>query len=151
MKRKTIIEIIAALFILMFVYTAASKILDFRNFKWMLRDVPLISKKFASFVAYGIVSVEILVSVLLFFPRTRKLGLWSSLFLMLIFTVYIGYLSIFVKGLPCTCGGVISSMTWKQHFYFNIIFTLLAALALVLYRMDRLRQNRDEIKNVVFT
>lgn len=151
MKRKTGIEIIAALFILLFVYTAVSKILDFINFRLVLKDVPLIGKRFASIVAYGIVIVEIGISVLLFFPKTRKKGLWVSLALMLIFTVYIGYLSMFVKGLPCTCGGVISTMTWKQHFYFNIIFTLLAALALLFYRIDRVKHDKDEIQQVVFT
>jgi uncharacterized membrane protein YphA (DoxX/SURF4 family) len=151
MRRKTLIEIIAALFVLLFAYTAASKIMDFRNFKFVLRDSPFIGESLAPIAAYGIVLVEMVVSLLLILPKTRKTGLWSSLGLMLVFTIYIGYVSMFASHKPCGCGGVISKMNWTQHFYFNIFFTLLAALGLWLHRKRRITHDRDEIQQVVFT
>ena len=151
MKNKTLIEIIAALFILLFVYTAVSKFFAFRSFNYVLGTSPLIGKNLAPIVAYAIPLLEIVISLLLFFPRTRKMGLWLSLGLMLLFTAYIGYLSLFVSHLPCRCGGVISKMSWTQHFYFNIFFTLLAVLGLWLYRKQRVQRERNKVQEVIFT
>jgi hypothetical protein len=129
MKRSYWVEIISSLFILLFVYTAVNKIIDFRNFYDTLRTAPLLREK-GKIVAWFIPGAEIIISALLFFPRTRKSGLWGSLALMLVFTGYLAYMLFFSHVRPCSCGGVIEKMTWNQHFLFNIFFTLLAGLAL---------------------
>jgi putative oxidoreductase len=133
MKKKTLVELISALFILLFVYTAASKFYDFEQFNYTLSVSPLIGK-LSPAVAWGLPLTEIGISLLLFFPKTRRLGLWGSLIIMILFTVYIGYLSYFASNRPCSCGGVLKQLTWEQHFIFNIFFTLLAALGLWLNR-----------------
>jgi putative oxidoreductase len=45
---------------------------------------------------------------------------------MLLFTFYILYMLLFEKHLPCSCGGVLKEMTWKQHLVFNLFFTAIA-------------------------
>jgi len=129
MKKNYLVEIISSLFILLFVYTATSKFFDFRNFKYVLADSPLIGKM-APIVAWSIPMVELAIAVLLFFPRLRRAGLWSSLALMLLFTGYLGYMILFTKDRPCSCGGVIQKMSWNQHLIFNSVFILLAIIAL---------------------
>ena len=69
---------------------------------------------------------ELLVAAGLFIPVTRKAALLGALILMGLFTIYIGYMILFTPHLPCSCGGVLKQMSWRQHFVFNIVFTLLA-------------------------
>jgi putative oxidoreductase len=152
MKRSTVIEIIAALFILLFVYTATSKFFEFASFKYVLSKSPLIGNM-APAVAWGLPIVELLISLLLFIPRTRRLGLWASFGIMVLFTGYLGYMIYFTPDRPCSCGGVLKQMTWKQHLVFNIGFTLLALLGLWLQRRQHRMQakNNDQVQHAVFT
>ena len=131
MKRNILVEIISALLILLFFYTATSKLLDFRNFREVLHSSPLIGR-FSNFVVWTIPFAEIIASLLLFFPATRRKGLWCSLALMIIFTGYLTYMVFFSIIRPCNCGGVLRQMTWTQHLIFNIFFTLLAGIGLCL-------------------
>jgi hypothetical protein len=82
--------------------------------------------------------IEIAVSIFLFIPHTRKIGFRLSFILLSLFTTYVFYMIMFVPKLPCSCGGVISSFTWKQHAYFNLSITLLAGIGLWLYNRNKL-------------
>jgi hypothetical protein len=121
-------EIVAALFILLFVYTALSKLVELDRFRAVLSSSPLLGS-YAVLLSAAVPFLELLTSALLFFPRTRKTGLWISFILMLLFTGYIGYMLAFASHLPCSCGGVIQSLSWKQHLLFNTFMTMLAAVA----------------------
>lgn len=141
-RRNILSETLAALLILLFVYVALSKITKFTSFAISLTQSPLIENK-AMFFAYAIPAIELLVSVLLFFPRTRLWGFYSSSVLMILFTGYVTYLVVYVPHVPCSCGGVLKSMTWMQHLYFNIIYTLIA-LTGVLIERNRLKSKTVE-------
>jgi hypothetical protein len=67
------------------------------------------------------------------------------------FTLYIGYMVSFAEKLPCSCGGVISKMTWNQHLVFNIFFTLLSLLGVILEKRRRRQRKDSELPPVVFT
>lgn len=131
MKRRIIIEISAALLILLFVYTATSKLMKFDVFEYQLSKSPLIGAS-SNWIAWLLPLVELIVSLLLFFPKTRLKGFYASFILMLGFTIYIGYMLMFTPDRPCSCGGVLASMTWEQHLVFNIFFTFLSALGVFL-------------------
>lgn len=133
MSRRLIVETISALFILVFVYTALSKFLDFRTFQFVLKQSPLIGN-YNTIIARLVPVVELIIAALIFFPKSRKFGLVAALTIMVLFTCYIGYMLVYTPNLPCSCGGVISKMTWPQHFAFNIVLTLLAVLAIFLKR-----------------
>jgi hypothetical protein len=144
MKKNTWVEIIAALFILLFVYTAISKILDYNTFWFVLSQSPLFGDKKAVIVARYLPMMELLIAILLFIPFTRKLGLWFSLLIMTVFTAYLFYIIYFTKHLPCSCGGVLENLTWKQHLLFNILFILLALTALWLSK-----RKKDDYKGII--
>lgn len=132
-NRNTIVEVISALFMLLFLYTALSKSHDITRTINVVKKSPLLSN-YAALTSWAVVGLEYVTVVLLFFPKSRKIGLYLSLILMGAFTIYIGYMMAFVPDLPCSCGGVISKLTWKQHLFFNISFTLLSVLGIWLYR-----------------
>lgn len=140
MKKSLILEVIILLFVLLFVYTALSK--------WFLYSVYLSDLKrspelgpFAVPISIIIPASELLVSSLLLIGRTRLLGLYGSLVLMALFTLYVTYVLTMTTQRPCTCGGIIRELTWPQHLMFNILFTSLAAIGIWLIRELRQKQN----------
>ena len=116
------------LLILLFVYAAANKLIDYQNFTQQLGQSPLLSA-FAGYMAWAVPAVELLIVLLLALPKFRYAGLVASFVLMLLFTVYIYIIlnhSVFV---PCSCGGILEKLTWREHLVFNLVFVLLAAVA----------------------
>lgn len=132
MKKELILDIISNFFILLFLYTGIMKIIDNHRFGWALSKSPLLYEG-ATILSYLVPIGELLIVTSLLLPRTRRLGLISSLCLMSIFTLYIGYMLYFRVDRPCTCGGIISYMNWHQHFYFNTAATLLALYGVLLH------------------
>ena len=128
---RAIVQTVCYLYILLFVYAAISKLLEFEDFQTQLGQSPLLGA-FAEWVSYGVVIVELLSAILLVFDRTRKAGLLFALTLMIMFTTYIIIILYFTTFTPCSCGGVIESLGWKEHLIFNIVFILLASCALYL-------------------
>lgn len=138
MKAQTMTKItegISYLFVALFVYTASSKLMNLTAFDKVLSRSPLIAH-FNELVAWVIPLIEILIAVLLIIPLTKRMGLYAALGLMVIFTGYLGYmiLSMTSQELPCSCGGVISLLSWQQHVWFNLGFIGLGIIGLILYR-----------------
>lgn len=127
--RKIFIEIITSIFILLFVYTAVSKIAKFEEFDNVLKASPLIGS-LHYVIALSIPISELIISALLFFPKTRRIGLYSTLILMSTFTIYLGYMIVFTPDKPCNCGGIISSLSWTQHLILNLLLTISSFLAI---------------------
>lgn len=143
MLRRTVLETIRLLFILLFVYTAVSKFLDYENFRAVIGQSPLLTR-FAPVLAIVVPVAEIVIALLLVLPRYRRTGLYASFAMMMLFTTYIIVLMTLAEKIPCSCGGVISRMTWTQHLYFNIFFVLLALLGMWLYTRpdDNIRSSK---------
>lgn len=118
-------HLIASLFIFLFVYTATSKFLQFALFRVTLSKSPLIGNGSEVF-AWIIPFIELLVAGLLFHKSTRRIGFYTAFILMALFTAYVLYMILFIPELPCSCGGVLKSMSWEQHLIFNLFFTGLA-------------------------
>lgn len=138
-RRQTIVEIISALFILLFLYTAINKSMNIQSTARVLAKSPFFPA-YSLIIAWTVVIMEYVVAAMLFFHKTRKAGLYLSFWLMAGFTAYIAYMKAFVPDLPCSCGGVISGMTWNQHLVFNIFFTLLALAGIYLTKANGRRQ-----------
>lgn len=129
--KQSIVTIIALLYILLFVYAAVSKLLDFENFRIQLGQSPLLTA-FASWVSWLTPMVELLIAVLLIFKKSRLMGLFSSTVLMSMFTVYIFLILNYSDYVPCSCGGVLEKLGWTEHLIFNIVFTILGLLGVLL-------------------
>lgn len=139
MKRQLIIEIIATLFILLFVYAATSKLLDYEKFRVQLGQSPMLTA-FAGWVAWIIPLVEIVISIMLAVPRWRLSALYASFCLMVMFTGYIIAILKFSDYIPCSCGGVLQNMSWNEHLVFNVAFILLALTGIILHSRQERKQ-----------
>jgi uncharacterized membrane protein YphA (DoxX/SURF4 family) len=116
-------DVVIMAFMVLFAYTAFMKFYKHEQFNNTIAKVPLLAP-LSEFVAWAVPIVETIIVVLLFIPATRRLGLYAATALMAAFTFYIGYMLIFVPHLPCSCGGVLASLSWKQHIFFNMAFLL---------------------------
>jgi uncharacterized membrane protein YphA (DoxX/SURF4 family) len=126
-----IIETVCLLYVVLFVYAAISKVMDFENFQVQLGQSPLLSA-FAGWVSWGVPITEILIAIALLFPRYRLVGLFAAFSLMVLFTTYIIIILNFSSFIPCSCGGILEKMSWTQHLVFNSVFVLLAAAGILL-------------------
>jgi hypothetical protein len=126
--KNTFILVGSYLFIFLFLYAAASKLLDFETFTVQLAQSPLLSA-YAGFIAWAVPGIEILIACLLIIERFRLFALYAAFTLMVMFTAYIFIILNFSDFVPCSCGGVLEKLSWTQHLFFNIFFMILAAVA----------------------
>lgn len=125
--------IVSLLFILLFVYAAISKLLDFETFQAQLEQSPIFGA-FAAWVSRGVILFELLIACLLSSGTTRLLGFYLSFILMLLFTTYIAIILNFAANVPCSCGGVLDALGWKAHLIFNVFFMGMALMGILIGR-----------------
>lgn len=141
-KLKTIhqtllLKIIGALLILLWAYTALSKLIDLQEFRSELNNQNF-SKTTAALLLYLIPISEISAVLLLLFKKTSRIGMALSAVLMAVFTAYIFLVVIgYYDKTPCSCGGVLKELGWTAHLFFNLFFLSLTLIALKLQLQQR--------------
>lgn len=146
MKIKSlIVDIACFLFIVLFVYTAISKLIDTQKFAVTMGQSPLITD-YAGFLAYAVPITELIIAVMLAIPLLRLVGLYASFTIMVMFTAYVFAVLQMDSGIPCSCGGIIEVMGWDEHLIFNSLFALLGLLGILfqssLRDRDKMGPNR---------
>ncbi|MFD2887768.1 MauE/DoxX family redox-associated membrane protein [Chitinophaga cymbidii] len=131
MKKKIILEIIYVSFLILWAYAAFSKLFAFDIFSTQLGKSPLL-RSVAPVAAIGVPVIELVLAAMLIMERTKKIGLIGSLVLMVIFTVYLIGILAFSTDIPCSCGGLLQDLTWKQHVFFNLGVIVLATIGVFL-------------------
>ena len=149
--RKIFTEIISWLFIVLWTYAAASKILDHETFVVQLGQSPLLTP-IAGFLSWFIPLIEIVTGIFLFSSKTRLMGLYLSFGLMILFSVYIFVITHYSSNVPCSCGGILEKMSWNQHLLFNLGFVVLAVAAILAepktISLQLIRGNRKPVNRV---
>jgi putative oxidoreductase len=132
-----VIEAVAALMIILFVYAAVSKLLTFSEFEEQMY-LQALPHAVASVAVWMLPALEIITAILLSLRQWRYTGFILFAVLMSLFTGYIGMaLSGLLGKVPCSCGGVLQSLGWKAHFFFNLYFLLLSFLGIYLINRER--------------
>lgn len=149
MRFSIFIPLSSYLYVLLFVYSGISKLLDYETFTVQLAQSPLLSA-YTGIIAPAVIGIELVLSLLLVQKNSRLPGLYGSLFLMIAFTVYIYLILNYSDFIPCSCGGFIEKMTWTQHLIFNVAFALLALLAIVLSEKEKYTKKRTVILKLLF-
>ncbi|NDP27741.1 MAG: hypothetical protein GZ087_09995 [Flavobacterium sp.] len=127
--KSIILNSICYLYVLLFVYAAVSKVLDFDNFQVQLGQSPLLSA-FAGLTSWGIPAIELFISIFLVIPCFRSVALYAAYSLMVLFTAYIFIVLNYSSFVPCSCGGILEKLGWSEHLVFNIFFIIIAVIAL---------------------
>jgi putative oxidoreductase len=137
MKKNNTLDLITFLLVLLFVYTAASKLFNFHEFEQQMHNQSL-PLQVSTILIWTLPEVELLTALLLIFECTKATGFYLSAFLMFCFTVYIVLALLhFFNRIPCFCGGAIKAMGWKMHLWFNLFFLLLSTLGIIITNRER--------------
>src|SRR5690606_5995251 len=133
MKRKIAVEVICFLFILLFVYAALNKLLDYQKFTIQIGQSPILTG-FGSWLPPLVIGSELVLAVMLIISRYRRIALYGCFSIMVMFTVYIAAILNLGVFIPCSCGGVLEKLGWTEHLVFNCVFVALALVGIVLER-----------------
>ncbi|WP_352432904.1 MauE/DoxX family redox-associated membrane protein [Mucilaginibacter sp. PAMB04274] len=87
---------------------------------------------------YVLPPFEIILALLLLSERKYAKGLYISITLLTAFTTYIA-LAIFggLGHIPCSCGGVLEKLSWKEHLIFNLFFIVINLTTIRLLLIER--------------
>ena len=114
-------ETAAWLLVFLFAYTAVSKVYDWQGTRMAMYN-QIFPNWMAEALLYVLPLTEIGLAVLLLVPSRRKLGLLLSVVLLSLFTGYVAVVWLgFTARVPCSCGGVLSSLGWGAHLVFNLV------------------------------
>lgn len=126
-----IVSISCFLLVFVFGYTGLVKLFDHEGTQEQMMQSPFINI-FAKYLSWIIPVTELLIVGLLLLKRTLILGLYLSLLMMTIFTTYIYMMLNSPNYIPCSCGGIISLLTWRQHFWLNLLLLTISALSIII-------------------
>lgn len=129
--KNAMVYVISLLYILLFVYAAISKLMDFGKFKAQLGQSPILTD-IAGIIAIIVPAIEIIIAIMLIFPVLRRMALYTCYYLMTLFTMYIIAVLNFSSHVPCSCGGILEKLGWTEHIVFNLFFVLLAIIGIFL-------------------
>ena len=121
---------VSILLAILFIYAASSKLFDFQQFKIQLGQSPILTA-YAHWVAWAVPMVEYILALALILETFRLRALYGSFALMIMFTTYIVLVLNFSDYIPCSCGGVLEDLGWTEHILFNLVFVLLAMVAIL--------------------
>lgn len=136
MKRKLIVEVIAFLLMLLFLFASVSKWLAFKTFVGDINNQPF-PNWLTPWITYLLPPIEVSITLALMFERTRTAGLYASLILMSAFSAYSAAVLLkFFDYIPCSCGGIIKNLTWSENLILNLFFVAISVAGIIL-RKDR--------------
>ena len=127
--------------ILLFTYTGLSKLSGYGFFKSQLSLYPVLNH-FTGLLPWALPAAELIISALLFIPAYRIYGFWCSAIILCVFTGYLIVMVLYKSNLPCSCGGVIKNLSWKQHIIFNLFFLALSVTGIIL------KKSSDNISHI---
>lgn len=151
MKTKTT-NIIATLFIFLWLYTAASKIVGYNIFLAQLKMSNILGHV-ALLVSIIIPTIELIITGILLiglYTQRNKLlksGLIASAGLLGLFTIYISTMMLTNSHLPCTCGGFIQQLSWPEHLIFNIVMMVITMIGIVLIKGKNTPYRHREVRS----
>ena len=124
-KYRTVVsELVSILFIILFLYAAASKLFDHENFQVQVGKSPLLAR-FSVWIGWLVILIEVVTAIAMSNRKYQLTGLYAAFTLMVMFTTYIIIILHFSDYIPCSCGGILENMSWHQPLLFNVFFVCL--------------------------
>lgn len=136
-----ITDIIKCALILLFCYTAVNKWIAYDDFMYQLQQSPFIHGGY-QLLSFALPSAELSICLLLVLPATTKIAFAAAAVLLILFTVYIICMLLYAPNVPCSCGGFVSFLSWKQHLALNGTMAVLSLWGYRLQQHDRHQQQR---------
>ncbi|MCM4161594.1 hypothetical protein FHG64_06245 [Antarcticibacterium flavum] len=138
------VEAICIFFIILFMYAGLTKLLDGSTFYANILNIPqLEDKTIASIVSIIIPLLEIIAALLIVWPKTRLKGLYVVFGLFIVFTGYLFWIIFLSPYTPCSCGSILTLLSWNQHLLLNVI-----CMGLVIIGITFLKKKKKSIRKI---
>jgi hypothetical protein len=142
-KRSVIGDVIAAILLIIFLQSFIANYFEFQSLQNLL---PFYTKN-VTITAWVVVIGKALISVALFIPRTRIIGIMAAM----LSVIYGGYLVYKFPAAPHRFGGLVNEFTNTQHFIFYSVILLLCLSALWFKLKVRKLKVEPDPDAIVFT
>lgn len=130
MNKPSAVSLISGFLTFLWVYAAMSKVLNYEQSRMQMMN-QVFPVTVNAVLLWLIPITELFIAGLLLFSKSRIVGLILSAILLFLFSGYVLLVMLNVFGrIPCSCGGIISKLSWGQHLVFNLVFLALAILGL---------------------
>lgn len=134
--QNNILKASSILLILLWSSTGLSKFLEHTEFTKQITII--LGEDMSKPASIAVPSLELVAAITIPFQKTRTFGLYLSLILMAAFTAYvILVITEYFGPAPCTCGGIITALSWKQHLIVNLILLLIVVYSLFYLKKER--------------
>lgn len=117
--------------LLVFLYSAVAKFVEFAEFRSELGKSPFLHP-IAGFMAWAVPVLELVVAILLIVPRAQRIALYGYFYMMAAFTAYVYLMMKKAYYLPCVCMGIFDDLAWETHLVVNAVITVLVFMAILL-------------------
>ncbi len=128
LSRKSISDFGYYFLILFLTYVFVNKVIDIPAFNSNIFKTGLYSSEVAKIMAYLVLIIELLNILFLLF--SKKKGLFISLGMFLIFTIYITFLNFTNRYEVCGCGGVLNGLSFEKHLFINLGLVILTLISI---------------------
>lgn len=132
MKKEKTIRVLTAFIAMMFFYASVVKLRYYQETVREMRNqvFPIVV---ADTLSWFIPLVEIGIVGCLLYEPSRRIGLWLSLVLLSLFSIYIPLTATKIFGrTPCSCAGILwQNSTYWHQFGFNLLFIIMVVIALI--------------------
>lgn len=136
--------VLAAAIIILFLNTGLGKIINHTVFSIQMGKQPLPVWS-QPILIYALPVIEISIVLLLSIQKTRLSGFFMATITMAIYTIYsyLAYKEVYGYVI-CACGKIFQQMGWREHFYFNTLFTVISLAGL--YLQHKAKKSNVEIQ-----
>lgn len=132
--KKIISEIIIFLLLLSWSFTFVSKIFDFETFGRQIKGAYLLSVG-GKLLPYVLQFVHLGIILMLLNKSWRRLGLITSMVVMVLYTGYLIYVLKLAPSVPCSCIALFNWMNWNDQLYFNFLILAINIIGLVMFSL----------------
>jgi uncharacterized membrane protein YphA (DoxX/SURF4 family) len=131
MTTKALIRLIAVSLAVLFFYAAVSKLDQYAIFRVQLQKYPL-ALPLVKQQAWLVPVIEMVIASFLLFPRLQVKGLFSALFVLSVYTIYLTCIPGDRFSSPCRCGEPWPSFSLRSNIIFNLFCVLTTGIGVVL-------------------
>jgi len=137
MRTKNILsEIIVFILILIWAYTFVAKVFDFETFQRQIKGAYMLSAG-GNLLPYLLQIVHFGIILLLINKSWRRMGLITSILVLILYTGYLVYVLKFAPSIPCSCIAMFNWMNWNDQLYFNFSMLAINIIGLIIFSLNR--------------
>lgn len=140
MKKQLLSDLIALMFIVLFVYAGWIKLLDHHMFRNQLTAFDYINS-FAGFLAWAVPLIHLGLALLFIWPSMRLWALGGTFILLLTYSIYIILILYRGVNVPCACSGLFKFTSWIEQLVMNCVFLAGASTGIIFETNPKQRQS----------